>query len=213
MTRGTKAFTVLSWVALFWLLAWLPIYTWVWGWQNMMHICDIGVILACLGLWLQKPLLISSQALNSLFAGVLWGLDVGWRLATGHHLVGGTEYMWDSHYALWIRLLSTFHLVLPLALLWAMRVLGYDRRALGLQSAIMAAVLIFSRFLPPDLNMNYAFQDPLLHRAWGPAPLHLAVILAGSVVLLFWPTHLLLKFVFPLAAGTDRATVDFPEFQ
>jgi hypothetical protein len=202
MTRSTKAFTALRWVALIWLLAWLPIYTWVWGWQNMIHICDIGVILACLGLWLQRPLLISSQALNSLFAGVLWGLDIGWRLATGHHLVGGTEYMWDSHYALWIRLLSTFHLVLPLALLWAMREFGYDRRALGLQSAIMAAVLIFSRFLSAELNMNYAFQDPLFHRAWGPAPVHLAVILAGSVALLFWPTHLLLKFVFPLADGT-----------
>jgi hypothetical protein len=207
MAPGTNAFAVLRWVALLWLLAWLPVNTWEWGWQNMMHVCDIGVILACLGLWLQEPLLVSSQTLNSLLVGVLWGLDVGWRLASGHHLVGGTEYMWDSHFALWIRLLSTFHLWLPLALLWAMRGFGYDRRALGFQSAIMAALLVFSRFLPPALNMNYAFQDPLLHRAWGPAPVHLAVILTGSVALLFWPTHLLLKTVFPVASGRDRSKV------
>jgi hypothetical protein len=201
MASGTKAFTVLRWAALLWLLAWLPIYTWEWGWQNMMHVCDIGVILACLGLWFQNPLLVSSQAVNSLLVGVLWGLDVGWRLATGHHLVGGTEYMWDTRFPLWVRLLSTFHLWLPLALLWAMRRIGYDRRALALQSTIMAAVLVFSRLLPPALNMNYAFQDPLFHRSWGPAPLHLAVILAGSVALIYWPTHLLLKTVYAPAGG------------
>jgi hypothetical protein len=100
-------------------------------------------------------------------------------------------------------LLSTFHLVLPLVLLWALRVLGYDQRALTLQSAIMAALLILSRFLPPALNMNYAFQDPLFHRAWGPAPVHLVVILAASVILIFWPTHYLLKLVFPAAGGKD----------
>jgi hypothetical protein len=202
MAPSTKAFTVLRWAALLWLFAWLPIYTWEWGWQNMMHVCDIGVILACLGLWFQNPLLVSSQAVNSLLVGVLWGLDVAWRISSGNHLVGGTEYMWDTRFALWVRLLSTFHLWLPLALLWAIRRIGYDRRALGLQSAIMAAVLIFSRFLPPALNMNYAFQDPLFHRAWGPAPLHLAVILAGSVALIYWPTHLLLKTFYEPAGGS-----------
>jgi hypothetical protein len=201
MAPGAKTFAVLRWLALLWLLIWLPLYTWEWGWQNMMHVCDIGVIVACLGIWFQNPLLVSSQALNFLLVGILWGLDVGWRLVIGHHLIGGTEYMWDTHFALWLRLLSTFHLVLPLVLLWALRALRYDQRALKLQSAIMAALLIFSRFLPPALNMNYAFQDPLFHRAWGPAPVHLAVILAGSVALIFWPTHLLLKLIFPIEGG------------
>ncbi len=125
-----------------------------------------------------------------------WGLDVFWPVFTGHHLLGGTEYMWDTRYPLWIRLLSSFHLVLPLVLLWAIRILGYDRRALALQTAIVAAVLIPSRFLSPQLNMNYAFRDPLLHRTWGPAPVHLAVILAGCVAIFFWPTHLVLMRTF-----------------
>src|SRR5256884_9896770 len=68
--------------------------------------------------------------------GVLWSLDVGWRIATGHHLVGGTEYMWDAHYALWVRLLSCFHIVLPVVLLWALEILGYDRRALAFETSI-----------------------------------------------------------------------------
>ena len=94
--------------------------------------------------------------------------------------------------------MSTFHLWLPLVMLWAIRKLGYDRRALALQSVIAGVLLLFSRFLSPALNMNYAFRDPLFHRAWGPAPVHLAIILAGTVVLLYWPTHALLGRMFPV---------------
>jgi hypothetical protein len=177
------------------------VYVKAWGWQNMVHLCDVGAIIACVGIWMQIPLLFSSQAVGLLLVGMLWGLDVGWRLLTGHHFVGGTEYMWDTRYPLWIRLLSTFHLCLPLVLLWAMRIMGYDRRALALQSVIAAVLLIFSRFLSPALNMNYAFQDPLFHRAWGPAPVHLAVIFAAAVALLYWPTHVLLVRMFAVPGG------------
>jgi len=100
---------------------------------------------------------------------------------------------------LWIRLLSCFHIVLPVVLLWALQILGYDRRALAFQSAITGLLLIFSRFLSPQLNMNYAFQDPLLHRTWGPAPTHLAVILLGALMIFFLPTHLVFLRVFPSA--------------
>src|SRR5436305_11821854 len=119
------------------------------------------------------------------------------------HFIGGTEYMWDTHYALWLRLLSCFHIGLPIVLLWALLILGYDRRALPLQTAITGAVLVFSRFLPPEFNMNYAFQDPLLHRAWGPAPSHLVVILAGCIVIFFWPMHLVFLRAFPLAQKSE----------
>lgn len=203
MPAGTNSFSIARWAALLWVLTWFPFYTWAWGWRNMLHVCDVSVVVACLGLWFRQPLLVSSQALLAPLVGILWGLDVVWRLAVGHHLVGGTEYMWDTNYALWIRLLSCFHLVLPFVLLWAVGILGYDRHAPAFQTAIMAALLIFSRFLSPQLNMNYAFQDPLLHRAWGPAPFHLAIILAGAVAIFFWPTHLVLVRAFPPAGKSE----------
>lgn len=193
MSAGTTVFPVLRWVGLLWVAVWLPAYIHAWGWANLLHLCDVAVILGCAGLWWGGPLLVSSQAVSSLAAGVIWFLDVGWRLVTGRFLVGGTEYMWDTRVPLWIRLLSSFHIGLPLALLWGMRKIGYDRRALGLQAAIGGGVLILSRFLPPALNMNYAYQDPLFHRAWGPAPVHLAVIFVGMVGLLYWPMHLLMR--------------------
>jgi hypothetical protein len=197
MSAGTTLFPVLRRVGLLWVAVWLPAYICAWGWANLLHLCDLAVILGCAGLWWGGPLLVSSQAVSSLAAGIIWFLDVGWRLVTGRFLVGGTEYMWDTRVPLWIRLLSSFHIGLPLALLWAMRKIGYDRRALGLQAAIGGGVLILSRCLPPALNMNYAYQDPLFHRAWGPAPVHLAVIFVGMVGLLYWPMHLLMSRMYP----------------
>ncbi len=154
MTTGTNAFPVLRWVGLLWTVVWLPTYIRVWGWANLLHLCDIAVILGCAGLW-------------------------------------------------WARLLSSFHIALPVALLWAMRKIGYDRRALALQAAIAAGLFVVSRFLPAGFNMNYAYQDPLFHRSWGPAPAHLAVILVGAVAVVYWPTHLLLIWMFP-AAGAAK---------
>jgi hypothetical protein len=196
MSRGTHPFPVLRWVALAWMMVWLPAYLRVWGWTNLLHLCDFAVILACAGLWWANSLLLSSQTVSLLAAGVLWSADAGWRLATGRYLVGGTEYMWDARYPLWVRLLSLFHIGLPIALLWALRRVGYDRRSLAAQSAIAAGLLVVSRFLPAALNLNYAYQDPLLHRAWGAAPVHLGVTLGVLVAVLYWPTHLLLKRFF-----------------
>jgi hypothetical protein len=181
---------------------WLPAYVRVWGWANLLHLCDISVILGCAGLWWGSSLLLSSQAVSSLAAGLFWALDVGWRLTTGRFLVGGTDYMWDTRYPVWVRLLSGFHIGLPVAMLWALRKVGYDRRALALQAALAAGLFIIARFLPPEMNLNYAFRDPLFHRAWGAAPVHLAVIFTGAVGLLYWPTHLLLCWIFPLTSAT-----------
>jgi hypothetical protein len=202
MSAGANAFPVLRWIALSWLVVWLPSYVWAWGWANLLHLCDMAVILGCVGIWWGSSLLISSQAVGSLAAGILWVLDVGWRLTTGRFLVGGTDYMWDARYPLWVRLLSCFHIGLPLALLWAMRKVGYDRGALALQAAIAVGLFVAARFLPQELNLNYAYRDPLFHRAWGPAPVHLAVIFFFAVVFLYWPTHLLLGWMFPLASAT-----------
>src|SRR5580704_2423548 len=196
MSPGPHAFPVLRWFSLLWMVVWLPAYFRVWGWANLLHLCDVAVILASFGIWLASPLLLSSQAVSSVAAGFFWILDVGWRLTTGRFLVGGTEYMWDMRYPLWVRLLSTFHVGLPLVLLWTLRRVGFDRRALGLQAAIAAALLIVSRFLSAEINMNYAYRDPVFNRAWGPAPVHLAaafIIIAGAV---YWPTHLLLSWLF-----------------
>jgi len=196
MKGARTAFPVLRWVAAAWMVVWLPAYIKVWGWANLLHLCDAAVILTCVGLWIGSARLISSQAVSALAAGVLWTANVGARLLTGHFFASGSEYMWDARFPLWARLLSLFHVALPCAQIWGLWKLGYERRALRVQAGIAAVLIAASRFLSPALNMNWAYRDPLFGRAWGPGVVHLAVIWVGAVVLLYWPTHLVLGKVF-----------------
>ena len=185
------------WASLLWLAVWIPSYAIYWGWTNFLHLCDVAVLVTCVGLACNNALLLSSQAVSSLVADLLWCLDAGWRCFAGRHLLGGTEYMWDERFPLWVRLLSLFHFVLPLLLLAALRRTGYDHRALGLQSWIAATLLLVSRFLGPGRNLNYAFADPVFHRAFGPAPVHVALMFIALVGIIYWPTHRLLTRAFP----------------
>ncbi|HMD10305.1 MAG TPA: hypothetical protein VKH63_22425 [Candidatus Acidoferrum sp.] len=196
MSLGSNTFPALRWVSLLWMAVWFPAYFHFWGWANLLHLCDVAVILSFIGIWWANSLMLSSQAVSSLAAGLFWILDVGWRLTTGRSLIGGTDYMWDARYPLWVRLLSSFHVGLPLVLLWTLRRVGYDKRALGLQAAIAGVLLLVSRFLSAEINMNYAYRDPVFNRAWGPAPVHLAAAFLIIVGLVYWPTHLLLRWMF-----------------
>jgi hypothetical protein len=96
-----------------------------------------------------------------------------------------------------VRLLSLFHLALPVLLLWALRRVGYHRRALVIQSVVAAILIALGRFVGPGANVNFAWRDPFFHRSWGPAPLHVLVIFTGLLVLVYVPTHAALSRGYP----------------
>lgn len=182
--------------AALWVGVWLPVYALSYGWANFLHLSDLSVGLTAIGLWWESSLLISSQAVGLLLAELLWMLDVAGRLLVGVHVIGGTEYLWDARFPLWLRLMTLYHLALPVVWLWALARLGYDRRGWKLQLAISAAALIASRASGAAENLNFAFRDPFLHRSWGPAPLHVALMLAGLLVVGMLPTHWVLRKLF-----------------
>jgi hypothetical protein len=186
----------LRWAMLAWLLVWFPAYWHTWGAANFLHLCDIAVILTCLGVWTSNTLLISSQAVGSLLVDAVWALDAGWRLFLGHGLLATTDYLFDAHYPLWIRLLTLFHLAMPPTLLWTLSRTGYDRRGWRLQSAIALVAFIASRFTSRAENINFAFVDPFIHKSWGPPPVHVAVSVLFMMCVVYLPTHLALRRVF-----------------
>jgi hypothetical protein len=194
---GPQAFPRARWGALVWLLLWAPAYARGYGAANFLQLCDLAVILTCLGLWLGSPLLLSMQALSSLVIDVAWDLDLAFRAVAGRHLIGGTEYMWDARFPLLLRLLSLFHVAWPALLWWALRRVGYDRRALLAQVLLAIVVLAVSRVVRPDANLNFAQADPFLHRSWGPAPAHVGLTVAALVGVVYLPTHALLRRVMP----------------
>jgi hypothetical protein len=189
------------WLAVLWLVVWLPVYWHAWGAGNFLHLCDVAVVLTCIGLWSGNALLLSSQAVSSVVIDALWTMDVAAWLLFRRHFIVGTEYLFDGTTPLWVRLLSLFHIVMPFILLWSLSRLGYDRRGFWLQAAITLPVVIASRFVAPAQNLNFAQTAPFFHRQLGPAPVHLAITYLAVVVGVYLPTHLVLRRWFRPADG------------
>jgi len=179
--------------AAIWLVLFIAVYGWAYGAANFIRLCDVAVILTCLGIMSGNALLVSSQAVSSLVVDLAWGLDLLWLLLFGRPVIGGTEYGWDARYPLWVRLMSLFHMAWPPLLITVLRRLGYDPRGFAVQCGIAAVVLVASRFVLPGENLNFAHRDPFFHRAWGPAPVHLALTFAVLVAAVYWPTHRMLR--------------------
>jgi hypothetical protein len=186
-------FPVLRWIGLVYLALWAPAYALYWGAPDFLYLCNVAVVLTCAGLWFGNALLLSSQAVGTVLIGLLWFLNLAWAaFSHGQGLTGGTEYMWDARFPLWLRLLSFDHVAVPLVTLWATRRLGYDRRAWAFQSALAAVVLILSRLVAPERNLNFAQKELVSFHTWGPAPVHLLFIWTWLVLVVYWPVHAIL---------------------
>jgi len=186
----------LRWGALLWLALWIPAYWRSWGAANFLHLCDIAVVLSCIGLWGNNALLLSSQAVGTLVINGFWAVDAASAYFLGRHWIGGTEYLFDVRYPLWVRLLSLFHVLLPPLLLWAVYWIGYDRAAFTAQAIVAFLAFLGASFVSPAKNLNFAFTDPFFHRAWGPPGIHLALTYLTLMVVVVLPTHLLLRKLF-----------------
>ena len=107
-----------------WLTIWTPVYWRQYGAQNFLFFCDLGNVLIGIGLWMESPLIFSWVASGLLLFQTIFAIDFLGALLSGHHIVGGTEYMFDPGLPVTIRLLSLFHVVTPPLLLWAILASG-----------------------------------------------------------------------------------------
>jgi hypothetical protein len=193
VSASSHPFPRLRWLAPLWLAVYLPAYALAYGWVNFLFLCNVGVVLTALGLWLGHRLLLSAAAVGALFVGFVWVLDSGGRLLLGEHPLGVTAYMWDPQFPLFTRLLSLYHVGWPLLLLALLAKIGYDRRGWALQGALALPLVVAGRFLgTPEENINYAFTDPIWGVQLGPPAVHLATIAAATIALVFGLSHRLL---------------------
>jgi hypothetical protein len=176
-----------------WLMAWAPLYWKQYGVQNFLFFCDLGNIFIGIALWLESSLIFSWQACGLLLFQSLYIIDLAGALVTGHHFIGGTEYMFDPSLPLAIRLLSLFHVVTPPLLLWALRRLGYDSRGWKYQTLTTWVVVPINYFWRPQLDVNWArglfFHEQHLVPGW----FYLLAYLTVVPLLVYYPTHLFLK--------------------
>jgi hypothetical protein len=188
-----------AWTA--WLFAWAPFYWHHYGPQNFLWFCDMSNIVIGVALWLESPLLFSTQALSIGIVQTLYVLDFSWRLALGSHLTGGTEYMFDPARPLHIRALSLFHLAIPPLLVWAVFRLGYDRRALPIQAFVAWVILPVSLLFGSVKDVNWVYGPYEKLQTWTSTGMWFAICMIGFPLVLYLPTHLALSRWAPVLSG------------
>ena len=179
---------------LVWLAAWVPVYWNYYGPQNFLYFCDLGNLLIAIALWTESALLFSWQATGLFLFQTLFTIDLFGALLFGKHLIGGTEYMFDPHLPLSVRLLSLFHIVTPPLLLWAIWRLGYDRRGWRLQTLTTWIVVPINYFWRPERDVNWARGPGFREQHLVPGVVYLAAYLIFVPLVIYYPTHRLLNW-------------------
>lgn len=189
----------------------LAVYWRDYGPANFLWFCDFGLLVTMLGLWFDSPLLISTQAIALALPQTVWIID----FLSGGRLIGLSAYMFNPAIPLFTRFLSTFHLWLPILLIWLVWRMGYDRRAIWLQTLFMAAVLIASyvftdprhppaRYPAAAINVNRVYGIHIADvQTWMPWYCFLGLHMLFWPVVFYFPTHLIFRRIFrsPAAGG------------
>jgi hypothetical protein len=176
-----------------WLIVWAPLYWRQYGAQNFLFFCDIGNLLIGIGLWLESSLIFSWAACGLLLFQTIYIIDLAGALLFHHHLIGGTEYMFDPHLSLFIRLLSLFHVATPPLLLWAVWRFGYDPRGWKLQTLTLWMVVPINYFWRPEQNVNWARGPFFREQHIVPGEVYVLAYLVLVPLCVYFPTHLFLE--------------------
>jgi len=175
----------------------VPVYWVQYGPSNFLWFSDIALFVTAAALWLESSLLVSMMALSVLVLETVWIVDFITGLFAGSSIIGLSAYMFDSKISLPIRALSLFHVILPLLLVWLLYRFRYDTRALVAQTLLAWVVLPVSYFLTKSSeNINWVYRPGGGPQKWMPAPLYLVLLMLAFPLVLYLPTHFLLKKLF-----------------
>lgn len=192
----------------------VPVYLYYYGPTNFLYVCDFALILTLIGIWTGRELLISMPLVGIGALQMLWVVDYMFNLA-GISLTGLTDYMFEQHRSLFLRGLSLFHAWLPFLLLFLVKCVGYDKRALASWTAVSwALILICFFFMPPaqlnpglmPVNINYVWgPSDFVAQTWVPQPVWIAGLMFLLPPFAYLPVHLLLV---RFAPKVPRRSVD-----
>jgi hypothetical protein len=193
----------------------VPYYWSAYGPSNFLYFCDVAILVTLVALWLESRLLASVQAVAILLPQALWVIDFVLKGVLGRSLLGLADYMYNPGLPLFVRGLSSFHGWLPFLLLWMVWRLGYDRRALLVQTVCAWVLLLvcYCFTAPPPapahdpnaaVNVNYVFGIGETAQTWMAPGLWLALLMVAFPLLIYLPTHLVLRTLSARRARVPR---------
>ena len=175
----------------------VPIYWRHYGPGNFLWFSDACLLIALVAIWLESSLLTSIVALAILILDIAWNLDFFAKLLTNTSITGLSAYMFTRETSLLIRALSIFHVFFPVLIIWMLSRLGYDPRALAIQTLLAWILLPLSYFFTrrsENVNWVHGFgNNP--HR-WLAPPLHVLLLMILFPLVIYLPTHFVLQKLF-----------------
>jgi hypothetical protein len=212
MTQATRIPLAVKFAFTAFMAVLVPVYLHYYGPTNFLYFCDIALILTLLGIWPENALLISMCAVGIVVGQAYWVTDLLFN-AAGYSLSGMTDYMFQSDHSLFLRLLSLYHAWMPFLLVYLVWKTGYDRRALPAWTVLAwVLILVCFFFMPPPtpnpgltpVNIDYVWGvGDTAAQPWVPPYVWLAGLLIGLPLLVFTPTHFVLKRVMPKPFHTE----------
>lgn len=185
----------------------VPVYWRDYGPTNFLYFCDVAVFFTLAAVWTESSLLASMPAVGILAPQLLWMVDF-LAECVGVSMTGMTGYMFNERYPLFTRGLSFFHFWLPILIVWLVWRLRYDSRAFRNWALLAWGLMLTCYFgmpAPPapkehpnlPVNINYVYglgsdrpQD------WMPPLAYLGMMLVVLPLVIYLPTHLVLKKLF-----------------
>ena len=175
----------------------IPVYWYNYGIQNFLWFSDIGLFLTVITVFTGNNLPISMAAVGLIILESIWTLDFFLDLCTKYNLIDLADYMFDIRLPLSLRLLSLFHLMLPIIWIYYLYKKGYDTRAFKYFTVLFWAVILITYFFTPIAdNINWVFLPEKHNLKFISPSLWALLLFIVPPFLLFLPTHLIYKKIY-----------------
>ena len=179
-----------------WMAFWMPVILVTSGAQNFWWLCNLAQFLLLIAVWIDGRLLISSQAGTVLVVGLVWTMDLMGALVLGSSPFGITSYMFNEELALIQRATSTYHVWLPVFVVWLVLRMGYDRRGFWLQCGIGTLAVVGSAiFGESGRNLNYTEAPFGIEQTWLPDWQFIPLLCIATALLVYLPGHLIVRWL------------------
>jgi hypothetical protein len=189
-----------NWIKFFsvlFILYLVPVYYKQYGLANFLWFSDLALFGTVLAILFESDFLISMMAVGLLLPELAWNFDFFVRLSTGKKIFGLSDYMFDDKIPFRIRLLSLFHVALPIIWILFLVKFGYNQMAIYPQIVFSWLVLLLTySFTNPKENINWVFGFGSKPQNKIHAALYLIFVLILFPVVIFVPTHFLLIWLF-----------------
>jgi len=171
----------------------VPVYYRWWGPRNFLWFSDLALLATVPALWLESGFIASAVTVAVLLPEVVWNVGYFGRLVSGRYMGSLAAYMFNARKPRYVRALSLFHVWLPPLLLWLVYRLAYDERAWIVTTIVAWVVLPFTWLVTErgEESVNWVYgPERIAPLAW------LAIVMLAFPLLVYLPTHLLLRALF-----------------